>query len=285
MSKNLRLLYPQWQGAYGIESFFDEKNLSADEIAKGYVLGCEILNFLAPKNNDIIAKVPVSSERSELKNGVNSQEIIKNQLKIAFEILNSHKPTKITTLGGECSVSVAPFSYLANIYKDEVAIVWIDAHPDLSEPNKTNYAGFHAMALAQILGYGEFNDELPTFVSPKDALIVGLRSFSPPEARATKERLNVASISCNSVNKSSDEVMAWLKERAKRKILVHFDLDALDPNELRIAVGADPNGLSISAVTKLIKEISQNYDIVGLTIAEPMPVQMIKLRKILNDIM
>lgn len=36
MSKRLRLIFPQWQGAYGIESFLNEPLLSADEIARGY---------------------------------------------------------------------------------------------------------------------------------------------------------------------------------------------------------------------------------------------------------
>ena len=44
-----------------------------------------------------------------------------------------------------------PFSYLANKYKDDVAIVWIDAHKDLNLQGDS-YEGYHAMALAATFG-------------------------------------------------------------------------------------------------------------------------------------
>ena len=47
-------------------------------------------------------------------------------------MLQVSNPDKIVTLGGECSVSVDPFTYLAQKYKNDVALIWIDAHPDLS---------------------------------------------------------------------------------------------------------------------------------------------------------
>ena len=53
------------------------------------------------------------------------------------------QPNKIVTLGGECSVSVVPFTYLANKYKDDVAMIWIDAHPDITLPGDV-YPGYHA---------------------------------------------------------------------------------------------------------------------------------------------
>jgi arginase family enzyme len=49
---------------------------------------------------------------------------------------------RITTLGGECSVSVAPFSELANRYGDDPAIVWIYSHPDVGTPD-SEYPGYH----------------------------------------------------------------------------------------------------------------------------------------------
>ena len=38
---------------------------------------------------------------------------------------------RIVTLGGECSVSVAPFAALARRHGDDQAILWIDSHPDV----------------------------------------------------------------------------------------------------------------------------------------------------------
>lgn len=37
------------------------------------------------------------------------------------------------------------------------------------------------------------------------------------------------------------------------------------------AVGTDPDGMKISEVSRLINDIAQDFDVVGLTVAEPMP--------------
>lgn len=44
--------------------------------------------------------------------------------------------------GGDCAVSVAPFSYLTRKYGDDLAVAWLDAHPDVDTP-ETAYNGFH----------------------------------------------------------------------------------------------------------------------------------------------
>ncbi len=51
------------------------------------------------------------------------------QLARALELIRRHDPARIVTLGGECSVSGAPFSHLARRYGEDLAIIWIDSHP------------------------------------------------------------------------------------------------------------------------------------------------------------
>lgn len=81
-----------------------------------------------------------------------------------------------------------PFSYLANKYKDDVAIVWIDAHKDLNLQGDS-YEGYHAMALAATFGLIDkegIAKILPAHFNPKDSIIVGLRDFE-----GKKERLEI----------------------------------------------------------------------------------------------
>src|SRR5215208_4619864 len=52
------------------------------------------------------------------------------------------------------SVSVAPFSELARRYGEDLAIVWIDAHPDVGTPH-SEYPGYHAMAVATLTELSE----------------------------------------------------------------------------------------------------------------------------------
>ena len=278
----LRLLYPQWQGG-DIARLVPE--LNKEDSSLGYYLGAELLEFLAPKDSKTkTAKVPISLEYSrESKNGILNYDEIVAQSKAALEILNTQKPDKILTLGGECSVSIVPFSYLAHKYSDDVAIVWIDAHKDLNLQGDS-YEGYHAMALAACFGLIDTDGIariLPAHFSPKDSILVGVRDFEGKKERC--EEIGVKVLSPEE-SRDSTKLLEWLKSRGKSKVVVHFDLDVLDPSELVMAVGVVENGLKIAEVVNLINAINTNYDLVGLSIAEHMPRVAIKLRNMMREL-
>jgi arginase len=60
---------------------------------------------------------------------------------------------------------------------DDLAIVWIDSHPDAGTPG-SEYRGFHAMAVAALTGHGDPDVQkwLPATVSPDRVALVGLHS-------------------------------------------------------------------------------------------------------------
>jgi arginase len=76
----------------------------------------------------------------ELTDGIEAKQIILTQLTQALEVIRQHDPARIVTLGGECAVSVAPFSELARRYGDDLAIVWIDS-PLTSAPPPASTRG------------------------------------------------------------------------------------------------------------------------------------------------
>lgn len=149
----IRLVYPQWQGGI-INSWFPD--LPENDASRGYFLGAQILNLLAPKSSQQTVEVPVSLEIGERKteNGITDRKAIVRQTRAALEKINENNPDRIVTLGGECSVSVPPFTYLAAKYPDNTAIIWMDAHPDINLPGD-EYTGYHAMALTACLGIGD----------------------------------------------------------------------------------------------------------------------------------
>lgn len=108
--------------------------------------------------------------------GINGCRAIVRQTRAALDILEIENPDRIITLGGECSVSVVPFTYLAAKYPDDVAIVWIDAHPDICLPFDS-YEGYHAMAVTACIGMGDetLMNMLPAKIDNSRTLIVGLR--------------------------------------------------------------------------------------------------------------
>lgn len=284
--KTLRLNFPQWQGAGDGTVAHLVPEVDFRYAQTGYYLGSQLLNWLLPSNTPT-AEVPVSLDTYDLteQNGIYAYQANKKQLASALTILQQFQPEKVLTLGGDCAVSIAPFSYLTQRYgADELAVIWIDAHPDLGLPYD-EYTGFHAMALAQIAGFGdpEITQTLPAFIHTENSLFVGLRYFGEP-AEQRRKNWQMEMVSCKQANQSSAEVLTWLKKQGKRKVLIHLDLDVLDPNELKFAVGTDPDGMTLKAVSRVINDIAQNAEIVGLTIAEPMPREVLKLKSLLDSL-
>ena len=282
-SKTLRLIYPQWQGGV-IANWMPD--IPANDASRGYFIGAQLLKMLAPESNQPTVEVPISldMESHKMENGISGYRAIIDQSKTALKLLRAENPDRIVTLGGECSVSVVPFTYLANKYPDDVAIIWIDAHPDLNIPYDS-YSGYHAMALAACLGKSDkaIMELLPSRIDSSKALLVGLRAWD--DTNATKERqqeFGVNSLSPDQVADNSNWILDWLKNTGAKKVLIHFDLDALDPAEIIAAVGTDPDGLKIDIVVRIINDVASEYDVVGLTVAEPMPRTAIKIKNMLN---
>lgn len=67
------------------------------------------------------------------------------------------------------------------------------------------------------------------------------------------------------------------------KVLIHLDLDVLDPKELYAAVG-NTGILSVANVINVINSISQNTQVVGLSVAEHLPKVQIKLKELLSNL-
>lgn len=281
----IRLIYPQWQGG-DIARWITEVPDSA-LASRGYYLGAQLLNFLAPDNGQKTVTVPVTTAPAERKvtDGVLDRDVLAMQTKAALDILNIENPDKIVTLGGECSVSVVPFTYLANKYKDDVAMIWIDAHPDITLPGDV-YPGYHAMAVTACMGLGDEQivSQLPAKFKPSKILMVGIRDWERDEIKERQKQYGIRHLTPEEVAVNSDAVKAWLKECGASKVVVHFDMDVLDPAEIIAAVGVVPNGMKIAEVVRVINDIAAEKEIVGLTVAEPMPRTAIRLREMLHNL-
>lgn len=280
-TKTIRLIYPQWQG--GIVSHW-MPDIPSDDSSRGYYLGAQLLNMLAPQSPHEVFEVPVSLDiiSRTVEKGIMDREALLRQTKSALDILKENNPDRIVTLGGECSVSVVPFTYLAEKYKDDIAIIWIDAHPDINLPYD-DYAGYHAMALTASMGMGdeELINMLPAKVDASKVLIAGLRSWDKG-MKARQKELGIKGLSPE--ESRSPIILEWLKNTGVSKVLIHFDLDVIDPDDMIAGVGVEPDGMKTEDVVSVINDVAANFDLVGLTVAEPMPRIAIKLRNMLNSL-
>lgn len=281
-TKSLRLLMPQWQGGN-------------DPV---YHLGAQLLAWLAPKGSDYqLVEVPVAvPDGSALENegGTLGKTAILRQNQAALEIIQSADPERIVTFGGDCSVSLAPFSYMAAKHAGDVAVLWIDAHFDLASSKVSTHA--HSYPMLNLLGQGdpEFADFAKVPVPSAQLAYVGIdKSKISERSRLAVEAIKPRVFSPDELTGSLAEVVTWVRETEASKLLVHFDLDVIDPNKFRSQLFNNPAGLaeqfktsptgtmSFESVIALLLAVGEVIDIVALTIAEHLPWDVENLRKTL----
>jgi len=283
--RTLRLVWPQWQGA-GVESireFFSE--VPFEEARRGYAVGAAVLNAVLPAHCGPTALVPVESGDLGLskQDGIEAKEAVVAQLARALEVIGRYNPQRILTLGGECSVSVAPFSWLAERYGDDLAVLWIDSHPDVGTP-ASKYSGYHAMAIAVLTGHGDPDvlRLLPATLDPTRVALVGLHSWAEDDF-PNIARWGIRSFRPEDLHLSSQPLLDWLKALGCSRIAIHFDVDVVDRNEIIFGLGAEADGLTSNEARRLVADVSAIADVVGLTIAEFIPRQVIRLQQVLRD--
>lgn len=281
----LRLIYPQWQGGDIAKWITEVKD--PEQASRGYYLGAHLLDFLAPSTGQKTLTVPVSTElcKRVVTDGVLDRDAIALQTRAALDILDIENPDRIVTLGGECSVSVVPFTWLASKYPDDVAVIWIDAHPDITLPGDV-YPAYHAMAVTALMGDGDKKilGQLPAKIDPSRILFVGLRDWERDEIKVRQNEYGIKHLTPEETVSGSEKVIEWLRNTGASNVVIHFDMDVLDPNEIIAAVGVVPDGMKIAEVVSIINDVAKEKNLVGLTVAEPMPRTAIILKEMLNQL-
>jgi arginase len=137
-------------------------------------------------------------------------------------------------LGGDHSVAIG--SVVGSARDADVGVLWFDAHGDLNTPATTPSGNVHGMALAAVLGLGEFAS-LPwanaAGVDPENVALVGVRDLDPGEREAIHEHgietFSISDIDDRGVTAVVDDALG--AARGRDGVHVSLDLDWLDPTE------------------------------------------------------
>ncbi|MDE5832297.1 MAG: arginase family protein, partial [Desulfovibrio sp.] len=96
------------------------------------------------------------------------------------------------------------------------------------------------------------------------------------------------------VAEDSSAVLKWLWDNRIENVAIHLDLDVLDPERFYSQLTKDPfaeekfptttGKLDLRQITRLLKDVSENVNVVGLTFAEYMPWDALHLRKMMNQL-
>ncbi|WP_064694158.1 arginase family protein [Rhizobium aegyptiacum] len=281
-SKTLRLNFPQWQGG----------------TLPTYHFGSQLLSFLAPpaSGEEVTIDVdPPNGEELLIERGIKARSQVLRQADQSLRILREKAPDRVVVLGGDCLVDLGPFAYLSERYGDDLAILWVDAHPDIATTALTTNA--HAMVLGNLIGRGdpELVSRVSRPVEPANVMFAGLYDMSPAERRIFDD-LGLKTATPSELTVNSDPVIEWLRDRGTRHVAIHFDLDVLSPTELRTLFFSRPdaprdafNGIPqgrmlIAEVVRLLSDVARQADVVGLGITEFLPWDMVIVRDMLREL-
>lgn len=113
-------------------------------------------------------------------------------------------------------------------------------------------------------------------------LFVGLCDWERDEVRRRQEEMGLAHLAPADVAQDSRRVLEWLDACGASRVVVHFDLDVLAPAEIIPAVEGSPAGMKIAEVVCVVNDIAKAKNLVGLTVARPMPRMALRLREMLG---
>ncbi len=144
-------------------------------------------------------------------------------------------------LGGDHAIAIPTFSAIADFYRqerNEIGLIWFDAHADINTPETSPSGNIHGMPLATILGHG--NAELVNLcgyspkLNPKYFAHVGARDVDPGE-RSQIEKLGLRGnfFTMSDIDKRGmaacvDDAIT-IASKAPGGYAVTFDIDMIDP--------------------------------------------------------
>ena len=140
------------------------------------------------------------------------------------------------------------------------------------------------MVLGNLLGHGDadFAGMVRRPVKPGHVMYAGLQPGSAYE-RDFIAHHGLRQAGPAELANSSAPVLDWLRDCGAKYVAIHLDLDVLDPAQFRGVLFAQPDlipgtydgvamgRMSIAQVVRLLKDVAQQVDVVGMGVAEYLP--------------
>jgi arginase len=185
----------------------------------------------------------------------------------------------LLVLGGDSSIELGTVAgQLAR--EESVGLVYLDMHPDLNTPESVTEGTFDWMGMAHALAVDGAAPEL-VGIGPRAPLLrdeqVLFLAYGPEAARPfelnTMIRRGLAAIP-DDVVEAEPEASARraLDALHARRILVHFDVDAIDFNDAQLSEDAvRGDGLTLDAAVRALGVLCADERFAALTVTELNP--------------
>jgi arginase len=167
-------------------------------------------------------------------------------------------------VGGDCGAAVGAVEHAASRHPN-LAVLWLDAHPDLHTPDSSPSGAFAGMALRAVLGEGSHDLVLSTPIPAERVVLAGARDYDDAEEDAAA-RLGLTVVEATALADASALVDAVTATGADA-VYVHVDLDVLDPSAMTGVTAAVPFGVQVAELVAALKRLRADVPLAGASIA------------------
>lgn len=183
---------------------------------------------------------------------------------ITKQLIDKHYFTM--TFGGDHSISSSIIPHYFNMYREDLHLVWIDAHGDLHTHETSESKNTHGMVLGQILGETPNHVQNIDYVPNKGQItLIGTRDLDHYEIEYCMNH-NIDMYSTDKIQRLEFPVGFNIKNKS---IYVSFDVDALCPSILDSTGTLVENGLKLRDIRLVMDNLKMNNNrIVGCDIVE-----------------
>jgi len=242
----------------------------------GVQLGGEIIlnNFMKQKHRHIpvtINNIPIHT-KADYQKGFNA---VRNNIGVNKINVN---------IGGDHSIAAASIQPLLDHYKQDLLVIWIDAHADLNTYDASLTKNIHGMPVGALTGLmdhwykGKDDKSKRTILDVKNLLYVGIRDLDVFEWDTINKR------GIRYFPTYTNDVIQFIKAHPARHIHISCDIDSMDPHIMPSTGTPVPQGLTLKNVLNIIKVAKPR--LIGFDLVEfnPLIGNRRKVRTTLNNI-
>jgi arginase len=216
-----------------------------------------------PRSATTVLDVPMEAGESQ-GSGIQRLSSLRRVHDMIADALDGHDEP-VLTIGGDCGVALAPIAHAVR-RTPGLAVVWIDAHPDLNTPGSSPSGAFAGMVLRAVLGDGEPGLIIDAgTVAPGRVVIGGARSFDDAELDAVAS-MGIAALTVDALRDAAALADA-VEATGAEAVYVHIDVDALDPAEVIGNAHPEPFGVTVSELTVAVSQLRARVPLVGSSLA------------------
>jgi arginase len=248
------VVVPQWQG-------------SGSSRAMRLVDGAEAIRGDLPAASTFSVNVPLEAG-DELDTGIARAGSLRLVHERTLAVLAEIDGWAIT-IGGDCGVSLAAIGHANERTGGDLAVVWLDAHPDLNTPQSSPSGAFTGMVLRALTGEGVDGLVPARPVESSRIVLAGVRATDEGEeqymAEAGIRPLGVTELA------TPELLLDAIAATGASSVYLHIDVDVLDPAEITGLGYPVPFGISAVQLTELVRAVKGRFALAGASLTEFAP--------------